>query len=165
MFLMRVGLILEREEIIRSLEGLCLPEWEQLPDFGMYMDQSVTYVGRTFPGIIGRLDLTPSMINNYVKAGLIEKPSGKKYSRDALAQLLMICLLKLTTPQNILRRLLHPEDGTETKTMYQTFRVTQESMGSEISRMKNSSALVCAMESSFLQLALRLWDESDEKKQ
>ena len=138
---------MEREEIIRSLEGLRLPEWEQLPDFGLYMDQR-----------------TPSMINNYVKAGLIEKPTRKKYSRNALAQLLMICLLKLTTPQNILRRLLHPEDGTETKTMYQTFRATQERMGAEISRMKDSSALVCAMESSFLQLALRLWDDSGEKK-
>lgn len=158
------GSLLEREEIIRSLEGLRLPEWEQLPDFGLYMDQLVTFVGRSFPGISRRLDLTPSMINNYVKAGLIEKPSGKKYSRNALAQLLMICLLKLTTPQNILRRLLHPEDGTETKTMYQTFRATQERMGAEISRMKDSSALVCAMESSFLQLALRLWDDSGEKK-
>lgn len=69
--------MLEREEIIRSLEGLRLPEWERLPDFGLYMDQLVTFVGRSFPGISGRLDLTPSMINNYVKAGLIEKPSGK----------------------------------------------------------------------------------------
>ena len=48
--------------------------------------------------------------------------------------------------------------------MYQTFRATQERMGAEISRMKDSSALVCAMESSFLQLALRLWDDSGEKK-
>ena len=65
------------DEILKRLEGCHLPEWDELPDFGLYMDQLVTYVGRTFPGISGRLDLTSSMINNYVKAGLIDKPTGK----------------------------------------------------------------------------------------
>ena len=63
------------DEILAQLQGCRLPEWEELPDFGLYMDQLVTYVARTFPGISGRLDLTPSMINNYVKVGLIEKPT------------------------------------------------------------------------------------------
>ena len=86
------------DEILKRLEGCRLPEWDELPDFGLYMDQLVTYVARTFPGISGRLDLTSSMINNYVKAGLIDKPTGKKYSREALAQLLMISLMKVSTP-------------------------------------------------------------------
>ena len=89
---------MKHEAILKSLEGCRLPDWEKLPDFGMYMDQMITFVNRSFPGTEGRLDLTASMINNYVKAGIIDKPSGKKYSRDALAQLLMIVQLKLTTP-------------------------------------------------------------------
>ena len=106
------------DEILKRLEGCRLPEWDELPDFGLYMDQLVTYVARTFPGISGRLDLTSSMINNYVKAGLIDKPTGKKYSREALAQLLMISLMKVSTPLDVMNKILHPESGIETKEMY-----------------------------------------------
>ena len=94
------------DEILKRLEGCRLPEWDELPDFGLYMDQLVTYVARTFPGISGRLDLTSSMINNYVKAGLIDKPTGKKYSREALAQLLMISLMKVSTPLDVMNKIL-----------------------------------------------------------
>ena len=69
---------MKHEAILESLEGCRLPDWEKLPDFGMYMDQMITFVNRSFPGTEGRLDLTASMINNYVKAGIIDKPSGKK---------------------------------------------------------------------------------------
>ena len=61
------------DEILAQLQGCRLPEWEELPDFGLYMDQLVTYVARTFPGISGRLDLTPSMINKTDPAGCDEQ--------------------------------------------------------------------------------------------
>ena len=130
--------------------------WEQLPDFGLYMDQLVTYVARTFPGISGRLDLTSSMINNYVKAGLIDKPTGKKYSREALAQLLMISLMKVSTPLDVMNKILHPESGTETKEMYSSFVATQRRVKNEIIAKGNIPALDYALESASLQLALRL---------
>lgn len=38
--------------------------------------------------------MTKSMVNNYVKVGLIPRPVGKKYDREHLAMLLMICVLK-----------------------------------------------------------------------
>ena len=143
-------------EILERLEDCRLPEWEELPDFGLYMDQLVTYVSRTFPGISGRLDLTSSMINNYVKAGLIDKPSGKKYSRDALAQLLMISLMKVATPLDVMNKLLHPESGTETREMYISFVRTQRRIKDEIIAKGDIPALDYALESASLQLALRL---------
>ena len=144
------------DEILKRLEGCRLPEWDELPDFGLYMDQLVTYVARTFPGISGRLDLTSSMINNYVKAGLIEKPTGKKYSREALAQLLMISLMKVSTPLDVMNKILHPESGTETKEMYSSFVATQRRVKDEIIAKGNIPALDYALESASLQLALRL---------
>ena len=30
------------DEILKRLEGCHLPEWDELPDFGLYMDQLVT---------------------------------------------------------------------------------------------------------------------------
>ena len=144
------------DEILKRLEGCRLPEWDELPDFGLYMDQLVTYVARTFPGISRRLDLTSSMINNYVKAGLIDKPTGKKYSREALAQLLMISLMKVSTPLDVMNKILHPESGTETKEMYSSFVATQRRVKNEIIAKGNIPALDYALESASLQLALRL---------
>ena len=144
------------DDILKRLEGCRLPEWDELPDFGLYMDQLVTYVARSFPGISGRLDLTSSMINNYVKAGLIDKPTGKKYSREALAQLLMISLMKVSTPLDVMNKILHPESGTETKEMYCSFVATQRRVKNEIIAKGNIPALDYALESASLQLALRL---------
>lgn len=42
--------------------------------------------------------ITPSMINNYVKLGLIPPPVKKKYSREHLARLMTICMLKQIMP-------------------------------------------------------------------
>lgn len=38
--------------------------------------------------------MTKSMVNNYVKVGMIPRPTGKKYDRDHLAMLIMIGVLK-----------------------------------------------------------------------
>ena len=144
------------DEILAQLQGCRLPEWEELPDFGLYMDQLVTYVARTFPGISGRLDLTPSMINNYVKVGLIEKPTGKKYSRDALAQLLMVSMMKVSTPLDVMNKILHPEHGTGTEDTYRALVVTQRRVKNEIIAKGEIPELDYALESASLQLALRL---------
>lgn len=150
---------MKHEAILESLEGCRLPDWEKLPDFGMYMDQMITFVNRSFPGTEGRLDLTASMINNYVKAGIIDKPSGKKYSRDALAQLLMIVQLKLTTPMEVMRMLLHPEDGSETKDLYTLFQQYQEQVISEYRSQDDVPRLMYALKSSALQWIMRLSEQ------
>lgn len=71
-----------------------LPQWNLLPDIGLYMDQVMTLMERTFAAAPGMGGITKSMVNNYVKAGLIRRPAGRKYDRDQLAQLIMIAVLK-----------------------------------------------------------------------
>lgn len=75
-------------------EEVRLPEWETLPDIGLYMDQVVTLMERTFGGALPKGEITKSMVNNYVKVELIPRPVGKKYDREHLAMLLMIGVLK-----------------------------------------------------------------------
>ena len=147
------------EEILGHLQGCLLPDWETLPDFGLYKDQLISFINRSLPGISGKLDLTSSMINNYVKAGMIEKPDGKKYSREALAQLLMIIQLKLTTPMDVMKTLLHPGDGTDTKTLYTIFRQYQDQVIAEYKKKEDAPRLMYALKSSSLQLIMRLSDE------
>ena len=136
---------------------------EKLPDFGLYKDQIISFVSRALPGVSGRLDLTSNMINNYVKAGLIEKPTGKKYSREALAQLLMVVQLKLTTPMELVKSLLHPDDGTETEELYRQFHRYQDQVIAEYKKQEDAPRLMYALKSSTFQYIMQLSGESGEK--
>lgn len=75
-----------------------LTKWEDMPDIGLYMDQVLVlmdkYIGSLF--IDKENFLTPSMINNYVKLGVMKAPVAKKYSREHLVFLTIICLMKQT---------------------------------------------------------------------
>ena len=74
-----------------------IPRWEELPDIDLYSDQAVTILENYLSNYIGNKDekiITKSMINNYVKQGLIGAPIKKKYSKSHIAQLFVICILK-----------------------------------------------------------------------
>ena len=81
---------------VKAVSGVTiqLPEWDMLPDIGLYMDQIITLMDRVFLVRMPKGELTKPMINNYVKAGLLPRPTGKKYDRDHLAIILMIYVLK-----------------------------------------------------------------------
>jgi len=88
-------MFLEELEMLRSALTQNRPvSWEDLPDIELYMDQLLTYMQRQ--QVISRPEdaLTSSMVNNYIKDGLIDKPRSKRYSRDHLANLTAICILK-----------------------------------------------------------------------
>ncbi len=151
------------ENILNALAGCQPPAWELLPDFGLYMDQLLTFVERSLPGLGSFPGLTAAMINNYVKAGLLDKPAGKKYSRDSIAQLMMICLLKQSLPQDNIRQLLHEGGGQSTEEIYTAFRsAQQESMIRIRQRLEDlsgdgsaSGVFSLALESASLSLVTR----------
>lgn len=101
--------------------------WEQLPDLGLYMDQVLTYIQRQCAGLYSQSDriLTPAMINNYVKCGLVLRPAGKKYGREQLAQLLMLCTLKQAASMDEIKRLLAVPEGKTVRELYEGFCKTQ----------------------------------------
>ena len=78
-------------------------EWDRLPELDLYMDQVITLMDKQLAPFSsdGERLLTSSMINNYVKDGVLPRPEAKKYSRKHLAMLMMICMLKsvLTLPE------------------------------------------------------------------
>ena len=76
--------------------GFALPRYAELPTVWLYLDQSVQFVNgcfRTFQGV----ELTASMVSNYVKKGIISHPIKKKYTRDQLA-----CLIYIVVSKNVL---------------------------------------------------------------
>ena len=64
---------------------------------------------------------TPSMINNYVKMGVIARPEGKKYGREQLAMLTMLVVLKQANSIEDVARLMNAENGAGVREVYAAF--------------------------------------------
>ncbi|MDL2319484.1 DUF1836 domain-containing protein [Eubacteriales bacterium OttesenSCG-928-A19] len=122
--------------------------WDELPDLGLYMDQVITFLERQFRPLYGesRRIVTPAMINNYVKSGLISRPVGKKYSREQLAQLSMLCSLKQAISLEDARLLLAvPEDG-DIRTVYEAFCQQQRTVAERLGEsLVDRSPMECAI--------------------
>ena len=97
-----------------------LPRWNELPDLELYMDQVIALVRRYLDGYpsVGGKSLTPAMVNNYVKQGVLPAPKGKKYTKQHLAHLLAICILKASLPIASIRQVIarELEQNTEAET-------------------------------------------------
>ena len=107
------------EQWVHALEAHAPVEWERLPAIDLYMDQVLTFMNRQFEPFTQEGDrvLTASMINNYVKDDVLPRPNKKKYGREHLAKLFMICTLKgvLSLPEiDALLRALTKEADTAT---------------------------------------------------
>lgn len=74
-----------------------LPRWEELPNIDLYLDQVVNVMEEYLTDFVAiREDkiITKTMINNYVKHGVLKSPENKKYNKSHLAKLIVICILK-----------------------------------------------------------------------
>jgi len=134
--------------------------WDQLPDLGLYMDQVITYVEQQCRALYAQEKfLTPAMVNNYVKSGLVSRPNGKKYSRALLAQLIMICTLKQALSQDEMKKLLKPDASSESRAVsfpglaqrielqYREFCATQITVWNLVAtRRAQNSAMQIALE-------------------
>ena len=80
-----------------------LPRWNELPDLELYMDQVTSLIGRYLKD---DRELTASMVNNYVKHKAMPAPVRKKYTREHLAYLIMICTLKQSVNMTYVQRMI-----------------------------------------------------------
>ena len=79
-----------------SMRGFRLPRYHEIPDVGLYLEQTTKYVNQCIRHL-GFEDVTSSMIRNYVKQGLITNPIHKQYSANQIAHLIVLALLKQVT--------------------------------------------------------------------
>ena len=83
------------KEILNSRK---IPIWNELPEIDLYMDQIIVLMEKYLGTTSNDKLITPSMINNYVKLGIIPPPTKKKYSKIHIAYLIIICSLKQVMP-------------------------------------------------------------------
>lgn len=79
---------------IQIIKDFHLPRYEELPDLDIYMDQVLQLLNRYVEPIIEG-DMTKTMINNYVKKGVVHPPVKKKYTKEHLAHLVVVSFLKM----------------------------------------------------------------------
>lgn len=138
-----------------------LNEWDRLPDLELYMDQVIGYMEKQLAvyGIGDAKTLTPSMINNYVKEGVIPRPEHKKYNRTHLAMLTMICAFKQIMPIADIKKLLDEQNAVSMEQSYNSFCETQERALTEMAQ-----AVSNAGEDERTALAARLIAEAEARK-
>lgn len=99
-----------------------LPAFREIPDVGLYLDQTVKYVNRVVEPI-GVQPLTPSMVSNYVKKHYISNPVQKQYSPEQLAGLIVIAVSKTVLSMEDLAMLVQPAvlHGRPVSEIYDTY--------------------------------------------
>lgn len=103
-------------DIQLAINNLHIPRWDELPNVDLYLDQVVTLINTSLNPTLQtnqfelkkeNILLTKTMINNYVKYNLIEAPEKKKYGKNQLAKLFVICILKQVYSMNEINNLIN----------------------------------------------------------
>ncbi|MDD6396426.1 MAG: DUF1836 domain-containing protein [Firmicutes bacterium] len=80
-----------------ELSEFSVGNWDEWPDIDLYMDQVISYLDKYmnyFRIYDDEKMITPSIINNNTKDGVLPKPVKKKYSRSLLSTLLIFCITR-----------------------------------------------------------------------
>ena len=100
----------------KYLNNYRLPEWESIPNIGLYMDQVISllkgYLDYLPPELKEEQIITPASINNYVRKKILPEPCKKKYYRVHIAYLIIICSLKQSLSIPTLQKMI-PVDLSE----------------------------------------------------
>ena len=90
-----------------------LPQWEEIPDFGLYMEQVIIllkqYLDYLPPELKEEQIITAAAINNYVRQRVMPEPRKKKYYRVHIAYLIMILTLKQNLSIAMIQKLIPPD--------------------------------------------------------
>lgn len=115
---------------VAELESYNMPDWNDLPDIDLYMDQVITYLEKQL-SVFSRNDdeklITPAMINNYVKNEIIPRPLNKKYTREHMAHLIAVLNLKnILSLLDITRLISHEESDKPVNVLFGQLKSIQD---------------------------------------
>ncbi len=110
----------------KYLEDFKLPSWDDIPDIGLYMEQVIIllkeYLDYLPPELKDEQIITAPTINNYVRTKIMPEPVKKKYYREHIAYLVMICTMKQILPIAVISRIIPMDISTdEVKSIYDRY--------------------------------------------
>lgn len=101
------------EKMIAQISEFRMPRYREIPDVGLYLDQTVKYMNR-YLAPLGCMEITASMVSNYVKKGYIVSPVRKQYSAEQIAYLMFIAVAKSALSMENIMRLFQMQKKTYT---------------------------------------------------
>jgi hypothetical protein len=117
----------ELQNWLKAASSFELPSYKELPTVPLYMEQVIDYINATLkPLKISDKDmLTSFMVNNYVKADILDEPNKKKYSNDHLGYLLAITSLKRVLSMSEISMLIEMDKdvSTDKSVLYGFFKI------------------------------------------
>lgn len=90
---------------LQNFRKLQLPTFEQLPDLDLYMDQVIQETNKYLVPILDA-KITKTMINSYVKMGLVQRPIKKKYNAEHVATIMIVSILKTTFTLDTVKKIM-----------------------------------------------------------
>ena len=82
-----------KQQMAESIKDFRMPRYHELPNEGLYLEQTTQYINSVLAPL-GCMELTSSMISNYVKKGIIASPIKKLYYAEQIAYLFYIAIAK-----------------------------------------------------------------------
>ena len=119
---------MEKRDVIlefdQSIKDFHLPRTSELPELDFYMDQVVSIMEKYL--YLLSVDpsskfITPAMINNYVKLGIIPPPKKKRYSKEHICYLFIITTLKTVMPIPAISQIIKTQ--TENRSMFELYDI------------------------------------------
>ena len=95
-----------RKEMADSIRDFRLPRYHELPDVGLYLEQTVKYINQCIAPL-GCAPITNSLVSNYVKKNVIPGPVKKQYYAEQLAHLMVIAIVKNALSLENICKLFH----------------------------------------------------------
>ena len=102
-----------KRQMAESVRGFRLPRYAEIPTVGLYLEQTIKYING-FLAPLGCLELTGSMVSNYVKKGLIPAPVKKQDFAEQICYLFFVALAKNLTSMENIDLLISVQRGTYT---------------------------------------------------
>ena len=124
------------------IEDFRMPRYREIPNMGLYLDQTIKYINQHLEPL-GCMEITSSMVSNYVKKGYIKSPVRKQYDAVQIAYLFFIATTKTVLTLEDIQVLIRLQSQTyDTKTAYRYFSQEFENILFFIFGLKDSLDVV-----------------------
>lgn len=102
-----------KEQLALAMCSLRLPRYHEIPNVGFYLEQTVKYINECLSPLTEEA-ITSSMVSNYVKRDLVANPQKKQYSREQVAYLIFIAVVKNVLTMDEIRLIISLQKRTYT---------------------------------------------------
>ena len=131
-----------KDSIAEPIRRFQLPRYAELPAMGLYLEQVAKYISDYLEPLAG-VEITSSMISNYVKKGIVSNPVKKQYNREQIAGLIFVAVMKTVVAIDDIRLMLSIQRSTyPTQVAYDYFCMELENMLQYVFNRKNELEIV-----------------------